>query len=120
RIYLSNIKQDEKQAKVRLRFADEVWDLTLEPGAEVGVELSRRFNPDSNWAAGEEPRAEVVLCMLQGKASLKKDTYFYNNLEASPGANVILWDNEGPGGQGPRPLPHVLPFWTKDLPIAEW
>src|SRR5262249_16958050 len=62
RLYVTNNKAAEKgPAKVRVRFNDEVWDLTLEPNTEVGIDLLKQYSRDSNWKDGEEPRAEVYL-----------------------------------------------------------
>jgi hypothetical protein len=114
RLYLSNHK-DKGPAVVRLRFEKEIWDVTLEEsGTEVGVDLLRTYTRDINWVDGEEPRAELYFCVLQGKASLDINTYRkYSNLEGPSGPALFLWDNKGPGASGPIKLDKTPDIWNK-------
>jgi hypothetical protein len=115
RLYLSNHK-DKGPAKVRLRFDKEVWDLTLEePGTEVGVDLLRVYTDDINYQDGEEPRADLYLCVLRGSVNLKVDIFHFN-LHAPPGPAIFHWDNKGPGPQQPQPLKEVPAVWNKQPP----
>jgi hypothetical protein len=119
RLYLSSHK-DKGPAKVRLRFDKEVWDLTLEePDTEVGVDLLRLYTPDINYLDGEDPRAELYLCMLRGKASLRVDGYHFSNLQAPPGPALFVWDNKGSGWRGPLPLERPLPEFDKQPPATK-
>jgi hypothetical protein len=119
RLYLSNHKEKDP-ATVRLRFGKdgaEVWDLTLaEPGTEVGIDLLKHYTRDINYLDGEEPRAELYLVVLRGKASLKIDSYHYSNLQGPPGPALFAWDNKGAGARGPAPLEKVPGFWSKVPP----
>jgi hypothetical protein len=118
RLYVSNHKE-KGPAKVRLRFGKggrEVWDLTLqEPGAEVGVDLLKHYTRDINWRDGEEPRAELYLIVLKGKANLRMNTYHFSDLTAPPGPALFVWDNKGSGAQGPIRVEKVPAFWDKTL-----
>ena len=117
RLYISTKKPN---AKVRVRFSGEIWDLTLqEAGTEVGLDLIRLYLGDSNWVAREEPRTIADLCVLKGKVSLKIDTYFYNDMEMPPGAAVYMWDNEEPRSS-PTTIKEIPDFWTKDVPVSTW
>ena len=75
RIYLSNHRaKDKDPVKVRLRFADEVWDLTLlntEKGdAEVGVDLIQTYDGDINYN-DEPPLRMLDLVVLSGAVGFK-------------------------------------------------
>jgi serine/threonine protein kinase len=118
RLYISSGK--EGPAVVRLRFEKEAWDLTLnEPGTEVGVDLLKQYTRDINYKEGEGPRAELYLCVLRGKAGVKMGEFHYSNLTGPPGPAVFLWDNIGPGAQGPKTLKTVPPIWSKDPPRTD-
>jgi hypothetical protein len=118
RLYVSSAK--DGPAVVRLRFEKEAWDLTLrEAGTEVAVDLLKHYTRDVNYREGEGPRAELYLCVLKGKAGLKMDTFHYSNLQGPPGAAMFLWDNIGPGAQGPLHLEAVAPIWSKDPPKTD-
>jgi hypothetical protein len=117
RIYLSNIKK-EGAVKVRLRFEKEVWDLTLEPEAEVGVDLFKHFTRDINYRADEDPRAELYLCVLKGEVELRIDPYTTHSMEAPPRGALFLWDNFT-RPRGPISIKEVPPIWSKDPPEGE-
>jgi hypothetical protein len=119
RLYISNHKE-EGPARVRLRFGkdgSEVWDLTLEEqGTEIGVDLLKQYTPRENYLAGEDPRMELFLLVLKGKASVRIDADHYSNLTGAPQPSVFAWDNEGRGYQGPGREPKVPAFWSKAPP----
>jgi hypothetical protein len=117
-LLLANHKEKEGEAaRVRLRFRDEVWDVTLaEPGTEVGVALwGRRLQP---YGDGEGPQLECWLFVLKGKAGVKVRYVEHRDLEAAPVPTVLSWDNKGRGLQGPVPARDevskaLLTVWDK-------
>lgn len=120
RVYISNQKS-AGAAQVRVRFEKEIWDLVLqEPGSEVAIDFLKVYTSDIDVQAAEEPRAELYLCLLQGKASLKTDAYReYPNLSGPSGPALFEWDNKGAGARGPRRLDKPLPIFSKELPANE-
>jgi hypothetical protein len=119
RVYVSSRKA-AGLLKVRVRFWDEVWDLTLEePGTEVGLDLLTHYTRDINFRAGEEPRAELYLCMIAGKASLRVGSFDYKGLKAPPGPAVFVWDNMGRPSPGPQRLEMLPAIWGKQPPNTE-
>ena len=70
RIYLSSHRL-QGPVKVRLRFADEIWDLTLlEADTEIGVDLIKAYTPNIDYRDGEKPLEAVYLAVLTGKAGV--------------------------------------------------
>ena len=120
RIYLSNHRASGP-VKVRLRFAGEVWDLTLrEPDTEIGVDLFQVYTSDVNYRDGEAPLQQVYLNLLSGRAGVKIDYHEYGNL---PAPAVIYWDNKGKGASEPQAIarqamPSVLAVWSKNPPVG--
>jgi hypothetical protein len=113
RVYLLNEK--DGPATVRVRFHQEIWDLTLEDkGAEVGIDLSGRNTTRSPFQSGVDPRAELYLCVLKGKAATKIG-YQSFALTGPPGPAFLLWDNEGRGVQGPIQLKENIPIWRRTI-----
>jgi hypothetical protein len=120
RVYLSNHKE-MGPARVRLRFgppnAPEVWDLTLnEPGSEAGIDFSRHYTRDINWAAGEEPRMELVVQVLSGKAGLKIGAVHHPRLTAPPGPGLFTWNNRTGRAVGPQVVENRMPIWQEEAP----
>jgi hypothetical protein len=108
RIYLSNHKP-EGAVKVRLRFAGEIWDLTLlEPETEIGVDLTKVYTRGIDYH-NEEPLQEVVWYLIKGRAGVKIDYREFSNL---PAPAFIQWDNKGPAPVPQPVLPTVLPIFT--------
>jgi hypothetical protein len=122
RVYLSNYKEKDP-ARIRLRFDKEAWDLTLqEPGTEVAIDFFKTYGADIDQLGGEEPRSELHLCVLSGRASLKTDAYHeYPNLTAPPGPALFHWSNRDPAGTARTPdrLDRPLPVWNKELPTTD-
>jgi hypothetical protein len=120
RIYLSNHRASGP-IKVRLRFAGEVWDLTLgEPDTEIGVDLFQVYTSDVNYRDGEAPLQQVYLYLLSGRAGVKIDYHEYGNL---PAPAFIYWDNKGKGASEPKAIarqamPSVLAVWSKTPPVG--
>ena len=125
RIYLSNhkapVKDKEQPVKVRLRFAGEVWDLTLlDPDTEVGVDLLQGYTADTNYRDGEPPLQELYLTVLAGRASIKIESREYSN---KPAPVVAHWDNKGKGASEPQPIdPRAMSFvrivWSQSPPVG--
>jgi len=114
RIYLSSRRQ-QGPVTVRLRFAGEVWDLTLrEAETEVGVDLLSDYMPDIDYRGGEKPLQLLNLTVLNGKAGLVVESQEYPNL-AAPVA--VSWNNKGKGTpELRRPPPEELAMWAKTPP----
>jgi hypothetical protein len=108
RIYLSNHKP-AGAVKVRLRFAGEIWDLTLlEPATEIGVDLSNVYTRNIDYH-DEAPLQEVICYLITGRAGIKIDYREFGNL---PAPAFIQWDNKGPAPVPQPVLPSVLPAFT--------
>jgi hypothetical protein len=121
RLYLSNRKQ-AGPVVVRLRFEDEVWDLTLsEPGTEVGLDLFRQYTSDVNYRDGEAPQARLYLSVLQGKADVRLTPFSTRTLTAPPGPALLPWNNVrwGAGEQQPIRVERKLPVWEKTPPVND-
>jgi hypothetical protein len=91
---LMNAKK-EGAAKVRLRFRDQNWLLTLKtPDTRVGVEIYSRHVPGLRRVLDrrEEPVTNIVFLVTRGKAFLDLGEQGYA-LEAPPGTALLMWDN---------------------------
>ncbi len=120
RIYLSNHKA-EGPVNVRLRFANQVWDLALlEPGTEIGVDLFKFYAGDIDYRAGEPPIQEAMWYLITGRAGIKFDAGEYGDL---PAPAFIRWDNKGPRATDPQrvaptALPGLTTAWNKTPPAG--
>jgi hypothetical protein len=101
-------------AKVRVRFHDQSWDVTLGPlGAEVALQLygrwsaGVRFTP--NPGSKDVPTANLLLLVVQGEARVKHGGVSHL-MKAPPGPALLHWCNEV-GGESPEPL-DSLPPWA--------
>jgi hypothetical protein len=102
-------------AKVRARFADEVWDLTLaDEQSEVMLDVSRLFagEPVRRDGKGESPRTSASLAVVQGKAEVRVDAKTFK-LTAPPGPAELTWDNKGPGVSQPVEFAAAPLAWSK-------
>lgn len=98
------------QAKVRLRFLDQVWDLKLiQPEVRVGFELHGRVQRGSGpW----QPHYKVALLVDGGDVELIRST----EVEQLSTGKVFLWDQPSIGRE-----PGLLvefkdtPFWLKEF-----
>lgn len=141
RVYLTNHKTSG-EAKIRLRFHEaaapaegepaegepaekpqgpkEVWDITLkEPQSEVMVELVSHYFPGINYLDGEEPLSILSLCLLEGKAGVRIDTFDYPSLEPPAGQGVLfIWNNKGPRSFQPMVIPETPTIWSKSPPAG--
>jgi hypothetical protein len=113
RVLLANSKP-QGEAHVRVRFRQEVWDLTLpDPRTQVVLELwgfYPRDVPFNKDGTGRGPTAQLDL-YVQGKAHLKTRTREYDL------ANLAQfgWTNAGPEPAGPKTLPKVPDWWTNKI-----
>ena len=111
RLYISNHK--DKAALVRLRFETEVWDLTLQPGAEAVLDLLKRYRSD-------EPAVTLHLLLIAGNAAMVIDGN-HSNLSAPPGRSYFKWESKPnrpePSVIGPAPVEKVPGFFDKVLRV---
>jgi hypothetical protein len=113
RVVLSNHK-GKGAARVRLRFADEVWDLTLpDENTEVAAELVGICLPYTKEPGGGEPQLNVALLGLKGQAQVK--IRFEQCLLPSP--SMLTWDNLAGAARSPVPLPRPPDWWSNPVPL---
>ena len=115
RVLLSNHKK-EGPALVRVRFGEEVWDITLhDTNTEVALDLLGTCVPYPAKLASIEPDTDVALLVLKGEASLRgrREEYLLR-----PNA-IVMWDSMAGSLSQPRILPK-LPDWyvSKNLPTT--
>jgi hypothetical protein len=118
RIMLSNVKQGGGPVRVRLRFRDEIWDLTLEEKTEVIVDGLVSHSPGARFdreTGGGSPLLQLFLGVPKGKVSVAIRDLAPVHLTAPPGLAVLGWDNKGRLKQ-PLKLSGPLPQWTTDIP----
>lgn len=85
--------------KVRLRFADQVWDVTLaDEKTDVAFELVRAL---ARGERPEPPQVRAELAVLAGSAGLKAG---YKELPKLGVGDYVLWDGKGKGLEGPKKL----------------
>jgi hypothetical protein len=115
RVDITNRKK-EGPAKVRVRFRDQKWDVTLEePRARVAFELYGRWprgarfskNPKPN----EEPTADLIMLVTSGEVHLKTGGQTFA-FRAPPGPALFHWDSVAGADQGPQRL-EELPLWAR-------
>jgi hypothetical protein len=115
RILLSNHKK-EGPALIRVRFGEEVWDITLhDADTEVGLELLASCVPYTHAPANNEPDTEVALLVFKGEASLK----VRNQEFLLQPSTIVMWDSVVGSWTKPSLLPR-LPEWfvTRILPTT--
>jgi WD40 repeat protein len=101
------------QARVQVRFEDQVWQLGLEAGTEVGLDLLRY---DSALKGDEQPWAVLGLIVLRGQARVRVGDRGAHELRAAPGNGLLVWDGRAGGVSGPRPAREVAPHWDRTAP----
>jgi hypothetical protein len=140
RLLLANAGNDDA-VKVRLRFRDQIWNLTLFQTAEVIIDLSAGYTGDIRFSkrpGGEEPISLLTLGVRKGRIALQigfqpaiemSAPYYspYLGLDSSnwinafarqPGLGIISWDNKGKAPSKPGHVMDVLPNWRFQLPSA--
>jgi hypothetical protein len=111
RVVLSNHKK-EGPARVRVRFQDETWDVTLpDANTEVALELAGICWPYTKETGGGDPSIELGLFALRGQAGLKirYDEYVL------PSPSLFTWDNNAGAARRPRPLTRAPEWWTNKI-----
>jgi hypothetical protein len=118
RIYLTN--QKDTEAKVRLRFGDQSWDVVLaEKGAQVGVEYHTVYSYDINHRTGEEPRGFLVLMLIRGEATVTvNDVDSHTRNAKPPRAYLFGWDSFRRAGE-PIEFPQLPASWRKTPPTPD-
>jgi hypothetical protein len=104
RIYVRTRNPDG--AKLRVRFADEVWDVTLkEAKTDVMVEVVTAYVPGSPYAreGGEKPRVSARLAVTNGRADFDAPKRFKKAADV-PDPSVVTWDSASGQLVGPRPF----------------
>ncbi len=117
RITIANVKPDGP-AHVRLRFRDEVWDLTLAQKSEVIIDGLISHPPGARFnrqTGGDNPLTQLFLGVLKGTCSITVRDMAPIDLSAPPGLAVLGWDNKGRLKQ-PLKLTGPLAQWTTDIP----
>lgn len=102
RIYVSTKNPDG--ARVRLRIAEEVWDVRLnDQKADVMVEVVTAFVPGSAYArvGGEKPRTAARLAVTKGRIEFAAPKRFR---KAAPVAELhaLTWDSSSGQLDGPK------------------
>jgi hypothetical protein len=106
-VLLSNQKATGP-AHARVRFHNEVWDVTLpDRGTEVGVELTGACRPYSKEPGGTEPGSRLTVYALKGKPALQ---IRYRDIPL-PVPSLFIWDSNYGTAPGPKPLEGV-PDWA--------
>jgi hypothetical protein len=120
RITVMNDKP-QGEARVRIRFSDETWDLTLEGrGSEAALELRRFFPSGSGMTKGpesEDPIAETHLIAIHGEVQLQI-RYDSFSLHEPPGPASFSWNNVGAVSRAPQVIQR-LPDWTNSPGVNE-
>jgi hypothetical protein len=114
RVIVAN-KKGKGALKVRVRFQDQRWDLTLSrPGAEAALEFVTLWvdRPSSveKPKKTEKPMASALLFALKGEVTVQTETSEFL-LRAPPGPALFQW-RSGRGASGPMRLKE-LPPWAK-------
>ena len=119
RVYLSQNAKRPKTggAKVRVRVADEVWDVTLpDTKSEVMVEVLTAFVPGTPFLreGGDKPRTEAKLAVVRGAADVAMPKRF-KALPKLAAPSVLTWDSKGGRVADPKPIDRGDPSFEKLL-----
>lgn len=114
RVDVTNVK-DKGPARVRVRFHNQDWDLTLaEPGTRVALELFGRWPRGSRFRkdakATDGPTLDLVMLTLKGQVDRKCPTCLLA-LKAPPGPAYLHWDSVKGMDPSPKHL-DKLPAWA--------
>jgi hypothetical protein len=104
RVYLSALKPEG--ARVRLRLADEVWDLALPKNTvDVLVQVHSSFTPGARL--GDKPRTEVTLAVVAGPAQVQAPLRFKTFDSIETGQHIV-WDSYTARLSEKKPTPPEL------------
>lgn len=110
RVYLKSKKLDADKkptgAKVRVRLAGEVWDITIkDERTDVLVELVSWFEPGTPYAreGGKEPKREARVVVVAGAAGFAAPARF-KTVDAFKANQQITWDSVAGALSGPKPI----------------
>ncbi|HLN28620.1 MAG TPA: hypothetical protein VK395_12830 [Gemmataceae bacterium] len=109
RVLLTN-RKEEGPARVRVRFHDEVWDLTLEDkNTEVVIELFGICLPYSAEPGGGEPEVLTFLYALKGQVQLRVryETHLLRSISA------FQWDSLAGAAAHPESLERPPDWYAK-------
>jgi hypothetical protein len=102
------------EAKIRVRFQKQVWDLTLGEKAKVAFELFGRWPAGMHFSntpkPDETPTLDLVMVVKAGHVSLKAEGKEFA-MSAPPGVAYYHWDSVPPFEEAPRRL-EKLPTWA--------
>jgi hypothetical protein len=104
-----------RQAVVRVRFANEIWDVTLpDADGEVLADLIAAYPPGTRFSpqpgAGEKPMLAFALGVTRGRASVQPGYRKAVDLAVGSDKVVLEWDNKGTGLDT---APEPLPYWSR-------
>lgn len=115
-------RKKEGSARVRVRFRDDFWDLTLkEPETRVGMEIYGRWPRGIYWHKGdkqpETPTSMLTMIVLKGEVQLRHHQQSHL-MRPPPGPALIQWDSAA--GDNPSPIRlETLPSWAdKNQPLS--
>lgn len=108
-------------ARVRVRFKEEIWEITLlDADTEVCVDLLGFYPegiPFSREKDGPAPKAEFYFGLLKGRAGLKVKFKEYPMMQAPMRAD---WDSVGGEFNVPERIgPQDMEWWNKAMPNHE-
>jgi hypothetical protein len=118
RVLLANLKR-KGPAIVRVRFLNEIWDLTLAEKSEAIVDSLSSYAPGvrfSKQPGGESPQVQVFLGVPRGHVTLKSGYDEPLVLKAPPGLAQVDWNSKGSGRGKPIQLNAAPAHWSSELP----
>ena len=113
RIYISTKNPDG--AKLRVRFASEVWDITLKDDkTDTMVELVSAFVPGTPYLrdGGELPRLSARIAVTRGVAEIVVPKRFKKSADVQ-GPAAFTWDSTGGAVNGPKPFERNDPSYAR-------
>jgi hypothetical protein len=117
RVWILNQKKGDQPAFVRLRFHKEIWDLTLQPNTEVGMELVGRELGLKPVRAEEEPGASLYLVVKKGRAVIRDDL---REFPPMTGPAILGWSNTaGTWPAGPQALNPWPAEWEQPVQMRQ-
>lgn len=122
RVWVTNQKKDRQPAIVRVRFGrdrfgkEQVWDLKMDPGGEVGLEIVGRELGFAPGRSEEGPHQFLTLLVTKGKLRLRDDFHEYD-MSQPPGLALYFWENKAQGSlDQPRKLDQLPDAWSQTPP----